>query len=168
MTTSFSWPRQKFREHPPHFNTASIKKSLSNYVTGLGANQDVTWGGGGEGCWVYCTISRTKFLTYILNFVSYFKGNFVRTHDFISWKMQKRYWFLIDWLGSASCWFHYADILWWPQFGVVYDTEVLWLIVPLTPKGIPSFISRGAAHRTVGSASTSEGRNYVKEILLPV
>jgi hypothetical protein len=55
-----------------------------------------------------------------------------------------------------------------PQFGVVYGTEALWLIVPLTPKGVRSFISRGAAHRTVCSASTNEGRNYVKDILLPV
>jgi hypothetical protein len=55
-----------------------------------------------------------------------------------------------------------------PQFGVVYGTEALWLIVPLTPKEVPSFISRGAAHHTVCSASTSKGRNYVKEILLPV
>jgi hypothetical protein len=27
------------------------------------------------------------------------------------------------------------------------------------PEGVPSFISRGAAHRTVYSASASEGRN---------
>jgi hypothetical protein len=32
------------------------------------------------------------------------------------------------------------------------------------PEGVPSFISRGAAHRTVYSASNSEGRNYVKGI----
>jgi hypothetical protein len=35
-------------------------------------------------------------------------------------------------------------------------------------EGVPSFISRGAAHRTVCSASASEGRNYVKGILLPI
>jgi hypothetical protein len=32
------------------------------------------------------------------------------------------------------------------------------------PEVVPSFLSRGAAHRTVHSASTSEGRNYVTEI----
>jgi hypothetical protein len=36
------------------------------------------------------------------------------------------------------------------------------------PEGVPSFISRGAAHRTVCSASASEGRNYVKRIVLPI
>jgi hypothetical protein len=36
------------------------------------------------------------------------------------------------------------------------------------PEGVPSFISRGAAHRKVYSASTSEGKNYVKGILLPI
>jgi hypothetical protein len=32
------------------------------------------------------------------------------------------------------------------------------------PEGVPSFISRGAAHRTVCCASISEGKNYVKGI----
>jgi hypothetical protein len=36
------------------------------------------------------------------------------------------------------------------------------------PERVPSFISRGAAHQTVYSSSTSEGRNYVKGILLPI
>jgi hypothetical protein len=34
------------------------------------------------------------------------------------------------------------------------------LIVLLTPKGVPSFISRGAAHQRHAVASASEGRNY--------
>jgi hypothetical protein len=36
----------------------------------------------------------------------------------------------------------------------------LWLIVLLTPKGVPSFISRGAAHQRRAANSASEGRNY--------
>jgi hypothetical protein len=32
------------------------------------------------------------------------------------------------------------------------------------PEGVPSFISRDAAHRLVCSASASEGRNYVEGI----
>jgi hypothetical protein len=36
----------------------------------------------------------------------------------------------------------------------------LWLIVLLTPKGVPSFISRGAAHQRRTAASASEGMNY--------
>jgi hypothetical protein len=34
------------------------------------------------------------------------------------------------------------------------------LIVLLTPKGVPSFISRGAAHQAASVTSASEGRNY--------
>jgi hypothetical protein len=37
---------------------------------------------------------------------------------------------------------------------------VLWLIVLLTPKGVPSFISRGAALQRRAATSASEGRNY--------
>jgi hypothetical protein len=44
--------------------------------------------------------------------------------------------------------------------GVVYSTAALWLIVLLTPKGVPSFISRGDAHQRLTAASASEGRNY--------
>jgi hypothetical protein len=36
----------------------------------------------------------------------------------------------------------------------------LWLIVLLTPKRVPSFISRGAAHQRRAATSASEGRNY--------
>jgi hypothetical protein len=32
------------------------------------------------------------------------------------------------------------------------------------PEGVPSFISRGAAHQMVCTASASEGRNYVEGI----
>jgi hypothetical protein len=42
----------------------------------------------------------------------------------------------------------------------LYSTEALWLIVLLTPKGVPSFISRGAAHQRLTTTSASEGRNY--------
>jgi hypothetical protein len=42
----------------------------------------------------------------------------------------------------------------------LYSTEALWLIVLLTPKGVPLFISRGAAHQPRTAASASEGRNY--------
>jgi hypothetical protein len=34
------------------------------------------------------------------------------------------------------------------------------LIVHLTPKGVPSFISRGAVHQAARATSVSEGRNY--------
>jgi hypothetical protein len=36
----------------------------------------------------------------------------------------------------------------------------LWLIVLLTPKGVPSFISRDAAHQRRAATTASEGRNY--------
>jgi hypothetical protein len=42
----------------------------------------------------------------------------------------------------------------------LYSTEALRLIVLLTPKGVPSFICRGAAHQRRTATSTSEGRNY--------
>jgi hypothetical protein len=42
----------------------------------------------------------------------------------------------------------------------LYSTEALWLIVLLTPKEVPSFMSRGAAHQRRTAASASEGRNY--------
>jgi hypothetical protein len=45
-------------------------------------------------------------------------------------------------------------------WGLYYSTEALWLIVLLTPKGVPSFISRGAAHQRRTVVSASEGRNY--------
>jgi hypothetical protein len=44
--------------------------------------------------------------------------------------------------------------------GAFYSTEALWLIVLLTPTGVPSFISRGAAHQRRTAASAIEGRNY--------
>jgi hypothetical protein len=44
--------------------------------------------------------------------------------------------------------------------GAFYSTTALWLIVLLTPKGVPSFISRGAAHKAAWATSASEGRNY--------
>jgi hypothetical protein len=47
-----------------------------------------------------------------------------------------------------------------PRWGLLKQHYSLWLIVLLTPKGIPSFISRGAAHQRRAATSTSEGRNY--------
>jgi hypothetical protein len=44
--------------------------------------------------------------------------------------------------------------------GACYSTTALWLIVLLTPKGVPSFIARGAAHQRRTATSASEGRNY--------
>ena len=69
-----------------HFNIVFLKISLSNNVTGLWATQNVA----GVGGWVHYTLSWNNFLTYILNFMNYLNGYFVRTHDCKSWKMQKR------------------------------------------------------------------------------
>jgi hypothetical protein len=44
--------------------------------------------------------------------------------------------------------------------GALFSTEALWLIVLLTPKRVPSFISRGAARQAARTTSASEGRNY--------
>jgi hypothetical protein len=57
----------------------------------------------------------------------------------------------------------------WPSYPVKGKDKVpLWgrsamqpyrLIVFLTPKGVPSFISRGAARQSARTTSASEGRN---------
>jgi hypothetical protein len=44
--------------------------------------------------------------------------------------------------------------------GALFSTEALWLIVLLTPKGVPSFISKGTARQAARTTSASEGRNY--------
>jgi hypothetical protein len=44
--------------------------------------------------------------------------------------------------------------------GAFYSTESLCRIVLLTPKGVSSFISRGAEHQRLSATSASEGRNY--------
>jgi hypothetical protein len=45
-------------------------------------------------------------------------------------------------------------------WGLYLQHYSLWLIVLLTPKGVPSFISRDAAHQRRTATSASEGRNY--------
>jgi hypothetical protein len=47
-----------------------------------------------------------------------------------------------------------------PRWGLLKQHYSLMLIVLLTPKGVPSFISRGAAHQRLAATATSEGRNY--------
>jgi hypothetical protein len=44
--------------------------------------------------------------------------------------------------------------------GALFSTEASCLIVLLTPKGVPSFISRGAARQAAQTTSASEGRTY--------
>jgi hypothetical protein len=42
----------------------------------------------------------------------------------------------------------------------LFSTTAYWLIVHLTPKEVPSFISKGAAHQRCAATSASEGKNY--------
>jgi hypothetical protein len=47
-----------------------------------------------------------------------------------------------------------------PRWGLFKQHYSQWLIVLLTPKGVPLFISSGAAHPWRATTSTSEGTNY--------
>jgi hypothetical protein len=44
--------------------------------------------------------------------------------------------------------------------GAIYSTAAVSAYCTLTPKGVPSFISRGAAHQAASATSASQGRNY--------
>jgi hypothetical protein len=47
-----------------------------------------------------------------------------------------------------------------PLWGPFTALQLYRLIVLLTPKGVPSFISRGVAHQAASATSANEGRNY--------
>jgi hypothetical protein len=47
-----------------------------------------------------------------------------------------------------------------PLWGPFTALQPYRLIVLLTPKGVPSFVSTGAAHQAASATSASEGRNY--------
>jgi hypothetical protein len=44
--------------------------------------------------------------------------------------------------------------------GALFSTEAVSAYCTLAPKGVPSFISRGAARQAARTTSASEGRNY--------
>jgi hypothetical protein len=72
----------------------------------------------------------------------------------------------LSWWGNTNVFWHVTPCSLVKVFkvksavGAFYSTTALWLIVLLTLKGVPSFISRGAAHQRCTATSASEGRNY--------